>query len=780
MMPATSWATLVCVVLATMHVHGSGSGGVMAAERSRDMWSLNVWPIPSTYECVPPGRAGPATLAPGWQFSVADNAKSNAIVQAAVSRYQPVFAPLVHSGLYSNIKTLAIVVSDPSPDNTLGPHTNYNYSVSLSESAVTMTAQTQWGVAYALETVAQLLDAPTCGSFSVTDGPRFIHRGIMIDTGRRFYPVSLVKNILDGMAVVKMNVLHFHLSEECFRVQSTTFPNLTASCENSHGMTNTEVYSHDDIQTLVAYAHDRGIRIVPEFDMPGHSGGFCNNLKDVGLQCCGGQIYDDPAGKSAGIIEQILTEMASLFPDPVLNIGCDETGSSAPCTTNNTMSFEVKMIEHILKLGKTPMGWEEILFKTGAAQDYPSVIVDSWARTSWSQAAAAGHPVVDSRVDPFYLDYPGHTAASMWLDLTDNNTNATELALLLGGEVSMWSDQYVESCLFESPAEDANFSTSTSGCIWPRSVIAAGSFWGYHADVSASDPEFNASFTLMQQRLKARNVSACPCTTLFATSCSQMGRCGEGYCGTVPTPPPPPAPPANDVLRCADYNLDGDVECHTAWDGDASLKLTGGPASVKCDPTQPMYCAVEAANACTALNGCKMFSLDATKGDANPTVSFFKAPPVPPPTQETALLWGVACDQTDPAQNFSVDAAASVVRHGRDQCVDASGASSTQLAVKTCDGSAGQKFTYDPATHTLMHGTQCVDMYYGGKGPNVGLYNCDRDWNQVWQATNPIIAQWFIEEEADGRCMSTKATGKPGLVWTGSKGAGRTVVWTKY
>lgn len=57
---------------------------------------------------------------------------------------------------------------------------------------------------------------------------------------------------------------------------------------------------------------------------------------------------------------QILTEMAGLFPDEVMNIGCDETGSKAPCTTNNTKSFEVKMIQHLLKIGKQPMGWEEV------------------------------------------------------------------------------------------------------------------------------------------------------------------------------------------------------------------------------------------------------------------------------------------------------------------------------------------------------------------------------------------------------------------------------------
>eukprot|EP01051_Picozoa_sp_SAG22_P012634 SAG22_NODE_1332_length_4702_cov_1.577232_3_plen_103_part_00 len=92
--------------------------------------------------------------------------------------------------------------------------------------------------------------------------------------------------------------------------------------------------------------------------MPGHSGGFCRTLVDAGIKCCGSQIEDDPAGKSAGIIADLLTEMAGLFPDEVMNLGCDETGSAAPCTMQNTKSFEVKMIQHLLSLKKVPMGWE--------------------------------------------------------------------------------------------------------------------------------------------------------------------------------------------------------------------------------------------------------------------------------------------------------------------------------------------------------------------------------------------------------------------------------------
>ena len=102
-----------------------------------------------------------------------------------------------------------------------------------------------------------------------------------------------------------------------------------------------------------------------------------------------------------------------------------------------TASGEAKMIKHVISLGKVPMGWEEFLFKTEAATAYPTTIIDSWERSSWSQAAAAGRTVM-SNSGYFYLDYPGHTAQAMWLNISAlGNAMSEQTRLLLGGETSM-------------------------------------------------------------------------------------------------------------------------------------------------------------------------------------------------------------------------------------------------------------------------------------------------------------------------------------------------------
>ena len=134
-------------------------------------------------------------------------------------------------------------------------------------------ASNQYGLMYAMETFAQLVSqSHLIGSeIHVKDGADYAWRGIMIDSGRRFVPVDTLKNIMDTASAVKMNVLHLHASDMCrFGVESKKYPNLTASLTGIHE----GFYSQEDIQDLVEHAANVGMRLVPEFDVPGHSRGF--------------------------------------------------------------------------------------------------------------------------------------------------------------------------------------------------------------------------------------------------------------------------------------------------------------------------------------------------------------------------------------------------------------------------------------------------------------------------------------------------------------------------
>lgn len=222
-----------------------------------------VWPAPRSVHCSGGARGG--TISTKLAINLKGKGASSTVATSAVQRY----TPIVTENAVADGSIGAVTVTVATASEELGQGTDYSYTITYnynSENAtavasggINVGAASPFGVGYALETLSQFVGADgalACGGIAVDDAPAFVHRGIMIDTGRRFYPVTLVKQTIDGMAMTKQNVLHFHLSEECFRVQSTTYPQLTQRCVDSAG-NNTAFYTHDDIQDIVNYAKMR-------------------------------------------------------------------------------------------------------------------------------------------------------------------------------------------------------------------------------------------------------------------------------------------------------------------------------------------------------------------------------------------------------------------------------------------------------------------------------------------------------------------------------------------
>ena len=404
----------------------------------------------------------------------------------------------------------------------------------------------QYGLFYAMETFAQLVDpstgALTASEITIDDSASYKWRGLMLDSGRRFVPVPVVKNLIDTMAAVKMNVLHLHASDMCrFGVESKKYPNLTASLTGIHA----GHYTQKDIADLVEYAANAGVRLVPEFDVPGHSRGF-RALESEGVHFCRGsdptanQLYNDPEGKTYGVIRDVLEEMSTLFPDQVFNIGSDETGVVDACSLNSTFAFERKLLSEIEQgFNKTPAGWEEVAFDAGAAT--PETIVDAWTRYNASYVIAHGWRAIESSAPHFYMTeaVPGGPTgwAKMWYDIGTNvpKVNSTRL---LGGEISMWTDTYcyidqcgafkgatpVGSALFD-PARDVEFGKSLGGMIWPRGFVGAAAFWGFDPASDPTSVPFVKTINALNDKLAARGSLVCPTTC----SCDQLTACGKPY-----------------------------------------------------------------------------------------------------------------------------------------------------------------------------------------------------------------------------------------------------------
>ncbi|HEX8734595.1 MAG TPA: beta-N-acetylhexosaminidase, partial [Pyrinomonadaceae bacterium] len=274
-----------------------------------------------------------------------------------------------------------------------------SYNLEISETQAKITAPTTVGAMRGLETFLQLLEASSSGFYfpavSIQDKPRFPWRGLMIDSARHFQPMEVLKRNLDAMAAVKLNVLHWHLTEDQgFRVESKKFPELHRM--GSDGL----FYTQEQIREIINYAAERGIRVMPEFDMPGHATSWLVSHPEIGsapgpykIERQPG-IFDptlDPTNeKTYKLLKEFFKEMAALFPDNYMHIGGDENEGKQwnanpriqafmrekGIKDNHALQtyFNKRLLEFLQANDKIMMGWDEIF-----QPDLPkNVVIHSW------------------------------------------------------------------------------------------------------------------------------------------------------------------------------------------------------------------------------------------------------------------------------------------------------------------------------------------------------------------------------------------------------------------
>jgi hexosaminidase len=360
-----------------------------------------------------------------------------------------------------------------------------SYSLEVTSSGAHLSAATVAGAMRGLETVQQLVQSDASGYFlpavSIRDTPRFRWRGLMIDCGRHFMPVDVIRRTLDGMAAVKLNVFHWHLSEDQgFRIESRAFPKLTGS--GSDGL----FYSQEQAREIVAYARDRGIRVVPEFDMPGHTSAWFVGYPD--LASAPGPfhierefgVFDpvmDPTRESTyKFLDTFIAEMAAIFPDHFMHIGGDENNGvewkanpriqtfmrehNLQDTAALQNYFNQRLLKILEKHGKRMVGWDEIL-----TPDLPKdIIVQSWrgfdslasgARNGYNSILSAG----------YYLNLMSSAAEHYMVDPLPqaNGLSPEQQGRILGGEACMWTEQ--------TKPEDID------SRVWPRTAAIAERLW---------------------------------------------------------------------------------------------------------------------------------------------------------------------------------------------------------------------------------------------------------------------------------------------------------------
>ena len=361
-----------------------------------------------------------------------------------------------------NAKLFINTYNDGNAVPKLGDDESYNLEITANQAK--LTAPTTVGAMRGLETLLQLLDGDKDGFYfpavSIQDKPRFAWRGLMIDSARHFQPMEVLKRNLDAMAAVKLNVLHWHLSEDQgFRVETKQFPELYQMGSDGNFHTQTE------IREIIKYAADRGIRVMPEFDMPGHATAWLVSHPEIGSGASGQTykiernpgIFDptlDPTNeKTYKLLEVFFKEMSALFPDAYMHIGGDENEGKQwnanpkiqvfmrekGIKNNHELQtyFNKRLLVFLQKEGKTMMGWDEI-FQPDLPKD---VVIHSWrGQKALAEAAKQGFQGVLS--NGYYIDLMFPAAQHYAVDPIAADTTLTpeEQKRILGGEATMWSE----------------------------------------------------------------------------------------------------------------------------------------------------------------------------------------------------------------------------------------------------------------------------------------------------------------------------------------------------
>jgi len=428
-------------------------------------------------------------------FSISINSEDNQKVNYAATKFLRRLSGrtgiFINKGypLKSDKKAAVQITFDKVSEVKLG--VNESYHLTIKQDKITIQAKTDIGAIRALETLLQLTTTNSTHyhfpGVSIFDAPRFLWRGLMIDVARHFQPIAVIKRNLEAMASVKLNVFHWHLTDDQgFRVESKVYPKLQELA--SDGL----FYTQNQIKDVVQYANRLGIRVIPEFDVPGHASAILTAYPELGSK----DNYNYSIERNAGVfdptldptkevtyqfLENLFTEITPLFPDEYFHIGGDENAGKHWTENNHITAFKkkhqlktnhdlqtyfnIKLEKILLKLGKKLMGWDEIMTPTMPT----TAVIHSWRgpheglkQSTLIEAAKKGYQSVLS--NGYYIDRLLPVAHHYSVDpIGDAKLTTIERARILGGETTMWSE-LVTPLTIDSR-------------IWPRTAAIAERYW---------------------------------------------------------------------------------------------------------------------------------------------------------------------------------------------------------------------------------------------------------------------------------------------------------------
>ncbi|KAG0028812.1 hypothetical protein BGZ82_008243 [Podila clonocystis] len=458
-------------------------------------------------------------------------------------------------------------------------------------SSASLSTETQWGILHGLETFTQLVRSKTSSSsiaagdnsvntlevpnapWSIHDAPRYSHRGLLLDTSRHYFPVADIIRTLDAMSTVKLNVFHWHvLDQQSYPLVSKRYPDLTAKGADRSD----RIYSIEDVASIIRFGEERGIRVLPEFDAPGHTASWGRAYPNITvcMDALPHSTYaaEPPAGQldplepfTYSVLDGLVKEWAAQFPDKHVHIGGDEINfncwktsqrlkeyidkpgkrqeleSKLPPvppegqdtmrqTRSGSQSGEDKLLQVYLDRAigmylnqkKIPIVWEEMALEHNV-QLPESTVVQVWKNAgNAKKIIEQGRPVILSSVEYWYLD----CGSGDWLVGSQGQSwcgfsNWQRVySYSLSDKLTPEQQKMVyggEICMWAEQTDASNLDSN----LWPRSAAAAEVLWsGSHDSEGQSRPLLQAARRLsaVRERLVEMGVRAAP---IFPSWCSK-------------------------------------------------------------------------------------------------------------------------------------------------------------------------------------------------------------------------------------------------------------------
>lgn len=475
-----------------------------------------IWPLPKYYK----NGTDIVALSRNFKITVTDNnrpariMKKYKVLSQAIERYERMLLQALSLSKRSNatsLNKLEVLVDDPrSTHPQLGDDERYNLTITAS-SAV-LKARTVVGCLRGLETFSQLVEHGEGMNAAIirhipwviVDQPRFPHRGLLIDTSRHFVPVQWLLRIITSLSYAKINVLHWHVVDtHSFPIEVPSFPHLWDGAYSP-----AERYTTDDINKVIRFAREHGVRVMIELDVPGHAASWCKGYPEV----CPSQACDQPLNVAnaqtfsmiSGIFDDLITAQrdneSPLFPYDLVHLGGDEVEFDCWKINKRIMKwlqargmsvddgfeyFVQRASKAVRARGKTPVHWDEVFDKFGDRLNKTTVIHVWTAKSKLKEVVNAGYQAILSNHDnpgSWYLDLETTT----WIGAYNNEpcdgiSKDLCRSRVLGGQGQLWTE-FVDPSNIESK-------------IWPRLAAIAERLWSPETSLGeANEAAFRLKF----------------------------------------------------------------------------------------------------------------------------------------------------------------------------------------------------------------------------------------------------------------------------------------------